>query len=296
MCWERNQGPQHRSEIHRLPCSQRQLCVRRPIVSHDPREDRLPPSEAGPTRTNGVPLRPHTSRVKRHAPSRRCLIFCLPRVSPVPRRQKKFLPPQSHVRARLQSRSRLPTCLLPSRHSPPSPAAKKPKARDILAAIRTLKTIEQRAAARHAGGAADARPLRRLRPGRPVDLPRPGHRPLQGRHLAGPRRGAADRCSRPRNTTAPSAPPSTPSTPRPTVIAAMHEALARLGVPGNATVLEPGCGTGNFMSLAPQGHALHRRRAGPHLRPHRQGAPSRPGHPHRELPRHAAARRTASTP
>ena len=34
----------------------------------------------------------------------------------------------------------------------------------------------------------------------------------------------------------------------PTVIAAMHEALARLGVPGNATVLEPGCGTGNFMS------------------------------------------------
>jgi N12 class adenine-specific DNA methylase len=39
----------------------------------------------------------------------------------------------------------------------------------------------------------------------------------------------------------------------PTVIAAMHEALARLGVPGNATVLEPGCGTGNFMQLAPQG-------------------------------------------
>ena len=34
----------------------------------------------------------------------------------------------------------------------------------------------------------------------------------------------------------------------PTVIAAIHEAIARLGVPGNATVLEPGCGTGNFMS------------------------------------------------
>ena len=39
----------------------------------------------------------------------------------------------------------------------------------------------------------------------------------------------------------------------PTVIAGMHEALVRLGVPASATVLEPGCGTGNFMSLAPQG-------------------------------------------
>lgn len=33
----------------------------------------------------------------------------------------------------------------------------------------------------------------------------------------------------------------------PTVITAMHAALTRLGVPGNATILEPGCGTGNFM-------------------------------------------------
>lgn len=39
----------------------------------------------------------------------------------------------------------------------------------------------------------------------------------------------------------------------PTVIAAMHEAAARLGLRGSATVLEPGCGTGNFMSLAPTG-------------------------------------------
>ena len=37
----------------------------------------------------------------------------------------------------------------------------------------------------------------------------------------------------------------------PTVIKAMHEALARLGVPEHATVLEPGCGTGNFISQAP---------------------------------------------
>src|SRR4029453_1780765 len=37
----------------------------------------------------------------------------------------------------------------------------------------------------------------------------------------------------------------------PTVIKAMHEALSRLGVPEHATVLEPGCGTGNFISQAP---------------------------------------------
>jgi SAM-dependent methyltransferase len=34
----------------------------------------------------------------------------------------------------------------------------------------------------------------------------------------------------------------------PTVITAIHDAIGRLGVPANATILEPGCGTGNFMS------------------------------------------------
>ena len=37
----------------------------------------------------------------------------------------------------------------------------------------------------------------------------------------------------------------------PTVIAAMHRAVRRLGVPDGATVLEPGCGTGNFVGQAP---------------------------------------------
>ena len=39
----------------------------------------------------------------------------------------------------------------------------------------------------------------------------------------------------------------------PTVIAAMHRALARLGVPEQASVLEPGCGTGNFLKHAEPG-------------------------------------------
>ena len=33
----------------------------------------------------------------------------------------------------------------------------------------------------------------------------------------------------------------------------MHEAISRLGVPANATILEPGCGTGNFMSQGQPG-------------------------------------------
>jgi hypothetical protein len=37
----------------------------------------------------------------------------------------------------------------------------------------------------------------------------------------------------------------------PIVMQAMHAALRRLGVHENALVLEPGCGTGNFMSQAP---------------------------------------------
>jgi len=40
----------------------------------------------------------------------------------------------------------------------------------------------------------------------------------------------------------------------PTVIAGIHEAIGRLGVPDNATILEPGCGTGNFMGQGKPGN------------------------------------------
>ncbi len=39
----------------------------------------------------------------------------------------------------------------------------------------------------------------------------------------------------------------------PTVISAIHEAIGRLGVPAGATILEPGCGIGNFMSQGREG-------------------------------------------
>ncbi len=39
----------------------------------------------------------------------------------------------------------------------------------------------------------------------------------------------------------------------PIVVAAMHRAIARLGVPADGTLLEPGCGTGNFLAQAADG-------------------------------------------
>jgi hypothetical protein len=39
----------------------------------------------------------------------------------------------------------------------------------------------------------------------------------------------------------------------PVVMQAMHDALARLGLPPHAMVLEPGCGIGHFMGGAPAG-------------------------------------------
>jgi N12 class adenine-specific DNA methylase len=40
----------------------------------------------------------------------------------------------------------------------------------------------------------------------------------------------------------------------PAVIGAIHEAITRLGVPAGATILEPGCGIGNFMSQGSRGN------------------------------------------
>ncbi|GMU38908.1 MAG: hypothetical protein AMXMBFR22_30990 [Phycisphaerae bacterium] len=40
----------------------------------------------------------------------------------------------------------------------------------------------------------------------------------------------------------------------PTVVEAIHQAMIRLGVPPNALILEPGCGTGNFMNAGSPGY------------------------------------------
>ena len=180
---------------------------------------------------------------------------------------------------------------MPPQGSPPPRTAsgEKAKARDILAAIRTLKAIEQ-----------EQRPAtpeeRQSSPASPASArwPCPSFPdPVTGRYKDAAWQELGEELQ------ALLTPEEYASAKRttfnafytsPTVMQAMHEALARLGVPADATVLEPGCGIGNFLSLGPGGHALHRRRAGPPLRPHRPRAAPRPRHPHRELPRHAPAR------
>ena len=98
----------------------------------------------------------------------------------------------------------------------PLASGEKAKARDILAAIRTLKQIEQEHRPATPGRTPDARPLRGFWPRSPAHLSRSAS-PAQYKDAAWQAlgRGAARHCSRPRNTTRPSAPPSTPFIPPP---------------------------------------------------------------------------------
>ena len=134
----------------------------------------------------------------------------------------------------------------------PAASGEKAKARDILAAIRTLKTLE--AEHRHATP-EEARALQRFGGFGPVALglfPDP----VTGRYkdpswealghelesLLSPEEYASAK-----RTTFNAFYTS------PLVIGAMHEAVRRLGVPEQATILEPGCGTGNFLAQAARG-------------------------------------------
>ena len=136
--------------------------------------------------------------------------------------------------------------------SPPSIASgEKAKARDILAAIRTLKAIEQeqrpatpeekQALARFGGFGAVALSI----------FPDP----VTGRYKDASWQALGEEL---KTLLTPEEYASAKRTTfnafytSSTVIAAMHQALARLGVPDNATVLEPGCGIGNFMSPWPR--------------------------------------------
>jgi hypothetical protein len=133
----------------------------------------------------------------------------------------------------------------------PSPVAlatgEKAKARDLLAAIRTLLTVERE---RRAATPDEKQHLGRFPGFGPVALsifPDPftasykdaGWQALgeQLKALLSP-----DEYASARRTTFNAFYTS------PVVIDAMHQALARLGVPEDACMLEPGCGTGNFMA------------------------------------------------
>jgi len=126
----------------------------------------------------------------------------------------------------------------------------KGKARDLLAAIRTLHTIERE----QRSATAQEQAILAQFPGfGPVALslfPNPvtGEYKDAGWRVLGEELQAlltpAEYASAKRTT-------FNAFYTSPTVITAIHSALAHLGVPASARVLEPGCGTGNFLALAP---------------------------------------------
>ncbi len=123
----------------------------------------------------------------------------------------------------------------------------KSKARDILAAVRTLKAIEheQRSATDD-----ERRGLSRFAGFGPVALsifPNP----VTGEFKDDCWRAVGEEL---RGLLTPAEYDSAKRTTfnafytSPTVIAGIHEAIERLGIPNGATILEPGCGIGNFMN------------------------------------------------
>jgi N12 class adenine-specific DNA methylase len=139
----------------------------------------------------------------------------------------------------------LPDPIPESVRGPPTTSGEKGKARDILAAIRTLHQVE----ARGTPATPEERDaLSRFCGFGPVALsifPNPGSGEFKpGWQELGEELKALltpDEYASVKRTT------FSQFFTSPTVMASMHSALTRLGVPDNAKVLEPGCGIGNFI-------------------------------------------------
>jgi predicted RNA methylase len=136
--------------------------------------------------------------------------------------------------------------------SPQVASGAKGKARDIIAAIRTLQTIERE---KRPATAGERQTLARFGGFAAVALsifPDP----VTGRYKDVGWQALGDEL---KTLLSPEEYDSAKRTTfnafytAPIVIQAMHLGVARLGVPANATALEPGCGTGNFMAAAPGG-------------------------------------------
>jgi N12 class adenine-specific DNA methylase len=138
--------------------------------------------------------------------------------------------------------------------TPPSPFAsgEKAKARDILSAIRLVKKIDQQ---QRAATPEEMQILARFAGFGPVALsifPDP----VSGRYKDASWQAVGEEL---KGLLSPEEYDSAKRTTfnafytSPTAIAAIHTAISRLGIPSNATILEPGCGTGNFMSQGSQG-------------------------------------------
>jgi len=134
-------------------------------------------------------------------------------------------------------------------------SGQKGKARDMLAAIRALKQIEQE----HRPATSEERQtLSRFGGFGAVALslfPKPGAEPDEQYKDKGWRALGEELHTllTPEEYESARKTVTTAYYTAPVVMKAMHAALQRLGVPGDATVLEPGCGIGNFMTCAPEG-------------------------------------------
>ena len=137
-------------------------------------------------------------------------------------------------------------------HAPRATSGEKAKARAILAAIRTLQAIEQ---AQRPATPEERTVLARFPGFGPVALgifPDPvtsQYKDTTWQTLGDQLQALLppeDYASAKRTT-------FTAFYTSPVVIQAMHAALRHLGVPADATVLEPGCGIGNFLAHAPAG-------------------------------------------
>ena len=137
---------------------------------------------------------------------------------------------------------------------PPAPAIRPEtsagaagKARDLLAAIRTLRAVEREG---RPASAAERDALARFPGFGAVALsifpnPSTGSYPDAGWQARGEELAALlspDEYASAKRTT------FSQYFTSPAVMAALHAGLTRLGVPAGATVLEPGCGTGNFLT------------------------------------------------
>jgi N12 class adenine-specific DNA methylase len=125
-------------------------------------------------------------------------------------------------------------------------------AQDLLAAIRTLQLIERE---QRPATAAERRLLARFPGFGPVAL-RLFPDPITGAYKDGAWQALGEALQSlltPEEYASARRATFTAFYTAPVVMQAMHDALARVGLPGDATVLEPGCGIGNFMGCAPVG-------------------------------------------
>jgi hypothetical protein len=126
-------------------------------------------------------------------------------------------------------------------------ASERAKARDILEAVTLLKHLEREG---RSPGSAEREQLARFAGFGPVALSIFPH-PLTGQYKDASWQQLGEELKSLLTTTEYESAKRTTFNAfytSPVVITAIHDAIARLGVPADATVLEPGCGIGNFLT------------------------------------------------